>query len=320
MRSARAAALAAVIALSPVTSVRGQMRPQDMVKRGLRVAPLPPGEGGTVSLTAPADYCIDGSYFLLVRHHQTGPEGGFAFVVQTPAGPSECRWTIDGLKEGMYDALILFRSTGEIAATARGQVVRAQTNPMTIRPLQTEIEGVVTVDGVPSTEGIQLTFTHDTSPSWRWKPSMGANGQYRIKLDGESSERLCAEVTRARPLNIVRECLAVQPGLQHFNIDIAPGVIRVYVPPVPSAPDDRDALVVVNSFSRFFKLAEGFDGEYFSGGYKEYRISVTTLARELLSEEVRVTLSPEHPVADIGLSLAAALQGAQPRPRRKSPK
>jgi hypothetical protein len=276
------------------------MRPELMPKRPVRIQEELREPGGAVTLAAPTTFCLDDNYFLLLRRHF---QSTIRFVVQTPAGPSTCSWSVADLYPGAYDAMILYRKTGEIAATARAEVFAGVSTPMNIAPLRTEVQGTVTVAGLPLDGGVQIKFIDDVI-RWEWKASVDAHGNYRAHLTSEPNDRVCATVERIQPMNHIRECSTFQAGIERFDIDLLPGLLRINVLPNRSMGADRQGSIKVNespghSWSRTFKLAEGIRGEYFGRGYKTYRVSVTAVEGQPLTEVVTIALTPENPAATV---------------------
>lgn len=287
-----------VIAAAVVSA--GQMRPELMPKRPVRIQEALQGLGGAVTLAAPAAFCIDDSYFLLLRRHF---QSTIRFVVQTPAGPSTCSWSIGDLYPGQYDALILYRKTGEIAATARGQVFAGVSTAMNIEPLQTEVRGAITVGGLPVDGGVQLKFI-DQIIRREWKARVDAQGNYRVNLNSDPADRVCAMVERTAPMNSIYECTTFQAGTERFDIDLLPGLVQINVRPNRSLGADRKGSVKVTerpggTFGRTFTLAEGIRGEYFGKGYKTYQVSVTTVEGQPLTDVVTIAVTPENPAATV---------------------
>ena len=97
-----------------------------------------------------------------------------------------------------------------------------------------------------------------------------------------------------------------------------PGIIRVRVKPVEVASKVDWLYVIVrypgSTLSRPFRPAEGFRGEYFAHGYRDYDVSVSRSALFAFGNgdqvptltSAPVTLSVEYPVVDVELSVTAA--------------
>ncbi len=172
-----------------------------------------------------------------------------------------------------------------------------------------EIEGLITVDGVPATRDIGVTVRSKGSSLLKLKAPLDANGVYRAKVAAaRESDEICFSFERTRPLNYVERCGTFTPGSQRFDIDLAPGVIAVDVAPVKRAAPGELALLVVGTpgsvVNRTFRLAEGFRGEYFGNGFKQYDVRVTTMNGDKTLSSSTVILSAEHPVSDVKLTVA----------------
>jgi hypothetical protein len=315
---------------------------------GWRSAPLPPGEGGGVLVIAPVSLCADETHELeLLR---AVDHGGLRFEVRVPAGPSSCRWEVDGLPPGEYEARIMVVRDKRVVATApRGEVIPGGVVLMQLELANVEVEGYVTLDGVPATD-VRLHFRHNEA-NYDWYATVNENGFYRITLDGRGSGSFCMSLERALPFNEVTiniprpagppfPCRVFSPGPQRFDVDlhIPPGLIRIHVPPLKEAVQYDAAYVLVRypgssssrSFtsSRSIRLAEGFRGEFFGHGYREYEVSVSRTVPNALGngDEVplltwaRVTLSVERPVEDVALTVTPdQWQRSRPHPTPQPP-
>ena len=281
----------------------GQMRPELMPKGPIRFLELRPGElGGAVAARAPEQYCIDDTFFLLLRRHDRS-QASIRFVVQMPAGPSSCTWDFNELRPGPYDALILLRATGEIAATAQGEVFEGVSTPMTLDQPRTRVHGTVTVAGLPSDGAMRLKMVDEVT-RWEWKAWIDSQGNYRVDLNSEPTDRVCAILERTERMNEIRECATFQTGTQRFDIDLPPGVLRINVLPNRSLGPERKGSIRVSeapghSWSRTFTLADGIQGDYFGRGLKTYRISVTAVEGQPLTEIVTANLTPENQTATV---------------------
>jgi len=268
---------------------------------GIRVAPTPPGVGGSLRVIAPLALCVDAAHDLMVRRFVDG--GGIQFVVRAPAGPSRCHWDVEGVPPGEYDALIQARSDGRIAATARGTVLPAVTTLLSLESPSVEIVGVVSIDGVPVKEGFRLMFKRNGPTFWNWEAPIAADGTYHVVVEGED---VAAWILRSQPLNSVVRYGPFHPGVQRFDIDLPPGIIRIRVAPLPSAAANDDALIEVGGCGggggRWFKLAQGFQGDHFGSGYGEFTVCVKTVDSKLVLASERVRLSEKQPDAEVTLT------------------
>jgi hypothetical protein len=216
-------------------STDGQIRrhPDDATTLGTRIAPLPPGEGGQLIVSAPAVVCADGGHLLDISY-SPGPGLGPGTVIHIPAGPSSCVWDFDGLAAGDYWGAIEHQPDGQILATARAQVVRGAAQVMSLTMVAAEIEGILTVNGLPPPEGVRLMFGPTSRPGLAWNAPFDAYGAYRVTLDASGDQTTCARLERVTPLNASGpKCARFAPGLQRFDLDFTmpSGVIGIEVLP-----------------------------------------------------------------------------------------
>jgi hypothetical protein len=124
---------------------------------------------------------------------------------------------------------------------------------------------------------------------WPWKVKMSRRG-----------------FSGPQPLNSVVRYGTFHHGVQRFDIDLPPGIIRVRVAPVPSAPANDAALIEVGGSggggARQFKLAEGFQGDHFGAGYGEFTVSVKTMDHKSVLASEHVRLSEKQPDAEVTLT------------------
>ena len=85
---------------------------------GTRTPPVTDGNGGTVTVTAPADLCADDTHEMRVREFLVEDPGSHLDAVRLPAGPSNCEWRFDGIEAGLYDVMILRRKDDLIVASS----------------------------------------------------------------------------------------------------------------------------------------------------------------------------------------------------------
>ena len=321
-----------LLAVSPASGQRREYPENERFdKLGTRPPPLPPGEGGGLIVTAPAQLCGDATRELRIRYfppeyQSFGLTGGTA--IRLLAGPSRCQWEFDALAAGEYDAVIQGREDGRIVATAaRRQVVPGVTGVMTLEPIQTEIEGVLAPEGlswdqIPLPEGLHIVFTQELN---EWTAPLDANGNYGVKLG--TDQRVCMKLARTPRLNVLSlGCQTFYPGLQRLDfthVQIPQGVIRLEVPPVNNAGLGEFVLVTVavsagktgvrtgvTTWMSGFKLLHGLRGQFFADLDREYRITVTPCSRTCTAESpvlasAQFTLSSENPIRDVTLSVAS---------------
>jgi hypothetical protein len=319
------ATLIILVVAGPSRGPYGQSREPEAdlhIKLGTREPPLPPGEGGSLFVTAPGEFCTDSTHELQLNlfanmPHYVGPilvPGYGGPILRLLAGPSLCQWEFNGLPAGKYEAQIQDHSDGRIVAIGRGQLSRGGTAVMTLEPAAVEVEGRVTDHGVPMTNDIRLVFTTDGPERDQWKTPLDMNGAYQVKLG--TNRRVCMSLERTAPLNVfpLGKCRAFVTGLQRFDIDdvhLPPGVLRVEISPLTDAAFGAFAKIQITKagdsgpWITGFKLLRGLRGDYFASGYGEYLISLTTLDGKSVMASSRIALSPEQPVGDFILTAPA---------------
>jgi hypothetical protein len=302
---------------------------------GSRLAPLPPGEGGDLLLTAPAELCTDARHELQLRRFLSSSDGiEMLYAMRGATGPSNCQWQIDGLREAMYDAVIVRRGESESVATAaQAPILRGRTTVMRLELAAIEIEGHITVNGAVPADA-QLAF-RPSQGFHTWTVPLNEDGTYRIKVDGDDSGRICIDLERARTQTIHSfrvGCHTFERGLRRFDADlpVPPGVLRVAVlplakpvahrQPVGLEQERRDTLpagdwtsliVVVTdagstASSGGFSATAGFRGEYIGAKYQEYEVSIQTVPAHRILARARVVLTPDRPIAEVQLRIPPA--------------
>jgi hypothetical protein len=294
------------------------------VKLGTRLAPLPPGEGGQLIVSAPPELCADGSLVLEVRGDPEPP--GIRPVARLLTGPSSCRWTFDGVEPGEFHAVVQAQADGRIVATGHAHVARGVTTEMTLEAVQMEIEGRLTIEGFtfesfPLASDLRLVFGFPDFPTHEWSASLDATGRYRVKVGGvDADRRICAQIRRAPPLNSKMlqgsesrsTCAIFVPGLNRFDIEgvrIPPGVLRIDVPAVADAPFDAFVRVTgsadgqpTDHWFMPFKALRGIRGNYIADLNRRYTIELTGHDGSDVLASAQVTLTSDQPVADIKLA------------------
>jgi hypothetical protein len=181
---------------------------------------------------------------------------------------------------------------------------------MRLESVAIDIEGVIRVGGIPMGDGFHLRFSPQAIAFLGWTAEIDTNGSYAAHIRDNASNEICGWLSRTQPLNHVMKCGQFYPGLQRFDFDVAPGIIRVEVPPVPGAADVWSEIVVGRDRSRngpsaSFKLAPGFSGEFFAGGYGTYRITVQSGNFEKVLASSSVALTSDEPLANVNLPVTA---------------
>jgi hypothetical protein len=293
----------------------GQALPSHSLPRGLRVAPLPVGEGGGIWVHAPRALCADPrNEFHL--HERDLELSGTRFVAELQADQAPCEWRFNDLAEGDYEALIQVASTGRTLARGVGRIIRGEIAIVNLEPLEFRVQGFVTSNGRPRPD-LTLRFQPDGPVTMPEAPTaIRADGWYETLLGdlsrGEYSHKYCAWISAKAAANHVVKCGALAP---RWDFDIAPGGIQVTVPPFSSisewahvrlqtirAHPSGDGLVREGG-SATFKPGEGFRREYIALPYGEFRValSVGQPGGPAMST-VTVTLSERDPVVQVTLN------------------
>lgn len=304
-----------VVVSAPPRSAQAQtngiLEQDRYIKLGTRMGALAPGEGGQLAISAPSTYCVDDRYRLDVAW--VGRDI-FMPMARALAGPSTCRWELDALPAGPYDVCLADTRDERIVAIGIGRVDRGATGLVAVAPLDAEIVGRLTANGVPVGSGLNLWvrgagigFNHE------WMVPVDLNGGYQVMVSTADSE-VCFDLRRPHWLNSFRVgCHAVRSGLQRVDFDdvrVPPGVIRVTVPPVEGADPTRFARITVDGpggpFLSGFRASRGLNGDYFATGYGTYVIQVVDSDNKTAIDSIRVVLSEDQPLVDVRLSAVPA--------------
>ena len=287
---------------------------------GSRLPPLPPGEGGDLVVTAPGELCVDDSHELQIRRYVNDEVGrGMLYVLREPAGPSLCRWDINGLRSASYDAVIRRRRDDRVVAAApMADVAVGGLSELRLESARVELEGTISVNGQPAAN-LQL-FVQSGEGIDTWQVPLQEDGSYSVTLAGSDRASYCIwlESARTRAIGMVHVgCERFAPGLNRFDTDVhlPPGVIRVEVLPMgrPVSNDWTSLTVVVggtgSASSASFKATDGFHGEYLGGEFGEYDVSVQTVPDHRILARSVVVVSRDHPVGRVRLAVPAGSLG-----------
>ena len=293
----------------------GQGPPPHSLPRGIRVAPLPIGEGGGIWVRAPRGLCADPrNEFHL---HQRDLElSGTRFVAELQAD-APCEWRFSDLAEGEYEALIQVAPSGRTVARGVGRIIRSEISIVNLELLEFRVQGFVTSNGRPRPD-LMLRFQPDGPVTMPEAPTaIRADGWYEALLGdhsrGEYSHKYCARISARAAANRVVKCGALSP---RWDFDIAPGGIQVTVPPFSSTSEwahvrlqtirtqpSGDALVQAGG-SATFKPGEGFRRDFIALPYGEFRVALSVGNNQAGSAAVSfatVTLTERDPVAEVTL-------------------
>ena len=324
--SSTATLLASAFILFTGAPTHGQTAIPDadrFIKLGTRIAPLRAGEGGQLTLTAPAALCTDARHLLEVRFFSN--PGREMPVVRMFTGPSPCRWDFDAMAAGYYAAVIQEANDGPVVAQARGQVWQGVTTEMTLASSDVEVEGRIAGElSVPG--GVRLAFETNGSMGGRtrWIAPLNVDGTYRVKLTGHDlNDPICvyaepSGLHGAEPATtqnrVLIKCARFSNGPQRFDVDdvhLPPGIVRIEVPPVENAAFDTFADLTVSiagtpgpTILHGFKLLRGLYAEYFCD-YRERQFAVVSHGGAEVLASSRLTLSPERPLRIVTLTTAA---------------
>jgi len=302
--------LFAVVAAATMVSGSGAAQRIDIpeadryIQLGTRLPPLPPGQGGQLFVTAPEKFCADAGYILEINHHPSGTMNMPA--ARMVAGPSTCAWMFDDMPAGSYSATLHVAPNGPIVATGRAEVVRAASQPLALGGLQTQVEGLLSVNGTSPPRGLQLVFRNSSKPWLEWEASLEPTGVYRVALDAShTNERICSQLRRDPPLNAVSlKCVDLVTGLQQLDLDatLPRGVLRIEVPPAPDAGFAAFARITISDsddatlgYLTSFKFARGLRGDYIADLNRDYRIIVSRSEDKAVVASALVTPNAERP-------------------------
>jgi hypothetical protein len=310
------AVVAGIVLGAPVAGVAQEIA----AAYGTRLPPLPPGEGGDVLVTAPGELCADDSHELQIRRYVTDKFGsGILYVLREPTGPSPCRWDIRGLRAANYDAVIRRRRDDQIVAVAPNVDVEVgRLSELRVDFAQVEVVGKITTNGQPAAN-FQLFIQGE--PLTDWQVPIHEDGSYSATLTSSSSSSFCLWLKSAKPQSIGMfdlGCRIFAPGMNHFDgdVQVPSGVIHVEVTPFgkPVTNDWTAPIVVIKSAhseesSASFKASAGFNGEYLGAKFGEYDVSVQTLPAHRILSRATVSLSRDHPVGRVTLTIPPGALG-----------
>ena len=212
MSSWRSIPRVAVLCILSAASLTARQPPHSL-PRGVRVAPLPSGEGGALWIRAPSEFC--GNPANEFHLHQRLDDGGIRFVAELPIDQSACEWRFDSLATGHYEALIQVAATQRTLARGEAQVVTAVTGLMTLEAMTVRIQGFVTSSGRPRPD-LKLRFQPD-GPIWMPEAPVAIrkDGWYDVLLGDRdrhgNTQKYCARLSAAQAANHITACGDVQP-------------------------------------------------------------------------------------------------------------
>lgn len=287
---------------------------------GSRLPPLPMGEGGDLVVTAPVELCADDSNELQIRRHVSDHNGsGFLYVLREPAGPSPCRWEVNGMRSATYDAVIRRRRDDQIVAMAPvADVHVGGLSELRVEFSQIDLAGTITVNGEPASN-FQL-YVNAGEGFNDWRVPIRDDGSYSVTLTGPevpASFGIWLESARTKTIGMLPVGVPhVVAGLNRFDADVhlPPGAIRVEALPIGRpVSNDWTALTVAvdgarGASSASFKATDGFRGEYF-GVFGDYQVTVQTGPDHRILSRSVVTLSREHPVGQVRLAIPTGSLG-----------
>jgi hypothetical protein len=187
--------------------------------------------------------------------------------------------------------------------------------------MQTEVEGVLRVNGGMPPAGVHLMFRNSARSWLEWDAPVDANGSYKVAIDTTSpKEQVCIRLQREPPMNSVFvRCPQFVAGLQRLDIDatMPHGVLRIDVPAVPDAGFAAFARITISDsddaergYLTSFKLIRGLRGDYITPIDRDYRIIVSRHDDKTVLASVRVPLSAER--SDVPVRLPIVLPGDRP--------
>ena len=284
------------------------------------VPSVAPGTGGGMLIAAPPTLCADNANEFHLHYLSKEPPGE-TYVVEAAAGPSRCEWEFHDLVEGAYDTFIQVAPSGRILARAGVQVVKGVVTFVRLEPPTVEVEGQLTGAGLPARD-LSLEFRSDGKTRFlTGQAAIDEHGSYRVHLDGQT-DHYCAVVTATHRANALRKCGRFLPGLQRFDLAVAPGVIHVSVPPVSGATNSEWASVILRApsailtsalftpdgplvafGSMMFHSRDGFEGDIIGVAYGDYTVELASDGDQSVRVSRRVTVTPEHPTTSVTWNL-----------------
>jgi hypothetical protein len=238
------------------------------------------------------------------------------YVLELTAGPSACEWTVSNLQPGTYETLIQQKPDGRIWARGFGEVANGSSTVIMLeRPLM-EVQGRLTRGGYPPKE-LTLSFRPEALISeFKADASVNAEGWYRATLDA-AFQRFCAVVSAPQPANLLRRCDGFYGGVQQMDLDVAPGVIRITIPPIETADPSTWSNIDLRSVKRHdassfgplmapnntlhFQTSKGFRADYIGLPHGDYtlQLSIGEYAVATPVAVRRVSISPEHETTSV---------------------
>ena len=283
--------------------------------RGIRVAPLPRGQGGALWVRAPKELCADSANEFHL--HQRVEPGGVRFVAELPVAKSTCEWRFENLEEGEYEAIIMVVATQHAIARAEASVVTAVTGLVTLQAMTVHVQGFVTSAGQPRPD-VALTF-RPNGPVWfpDAPVSIRSDGWYDVLLGdearGNDSRKYCAQLRARQGANTLSKCSELS---SRWDFDIAPGTIQIVVPPFAARTPSgwahvtlrpRGAYATPDSLSATggsatFKASEGFRGDFIGVPYGQFLLLLS--AGDSRTDDIRlgsapVTITERDPVVEV---------------------
>jgi hypothetical protein len=293
------------------------------------VAVLPPGEGGGLLVRAPQEFCVDGKNEFHLHHRVE--LGGVQFIFEAPAGPSACEWQVNDLPEGTYEALIQVAPEGRILARAEGEVVRGVLAFISLQAPDMELQGYVTGGGRPRPD-VVLRFE---SSGTGWLPhspvTITNDGGYDVKVGSSQTDQLCAHLSARYAANRLTKCAPFAGGVQRFDVDFPPGIIRITVPAFAAQDGSEaatielqfagsaalaldqyrqqhsfsDSLLVAQGGRAGFRTRNGFRGDYIGVLSGDYVVSLIIGNNATPVMSVPVTVSDDKEIVELTLSTEA---------------
>jgi hypothetical protein len=155
---------------------------------------------------------------------------------------------------------------------------------------------------------------------WRWRnPTHDQRGRFIYRVIVDRTDTYIIELSAKKQAGNYLRKLQFDSAVERLDLEIAPGVIQVVVPPLTSAHDSSwasvslrpikvqavpDGVLNANGSSFGFKPKEGRRGNYIGVPYGEYEVFLTIGTDQDAAKvaSARVTFSEGNEMASVTLS------------------
>ena len=190
---------------------------------------------------------------------------------------------------------------------------------MILQSVDLQIDGFIHSTGIPPTE-LNLRLAPSGGPTRAsYHATISEDGSYRVIVDRTDSYIIELSAKKEAGNYLLKYPLQFDSAVERLDLEIAPGVIQVVVPPLTSAHDSSwasvslrpikvqavpDGVLSANGSSFGFKPKEGRRGNYIGVPYGEYEVFLTIGTDQDAAKvaSARVTLSEGNEMASVTLS------------------